>query len=204
MSGCRARASAVAISRVTPAVSAAGSIGLNCAGSTVYGSSGSSITSRGPTRYTGPAGSLRAICRARWTSCLTLRPVRISLSYLTKPRRMPRWSRASWIQWMNSLRLPGSSPSSVYGEAPGEDEHRDVAAHRVADLAAEVLRPAVDVDDDRLRLPGHAGVGVRGGQRHHLVRADDEPRVRVFAARALACANASIRPGWSLPRLAKT
>ena len=50
MSGCRALASAVAISRVTAAVSAAGSIGLNCAGSTAYGSSGSSITSRGPTR----------------------------------------------------------------------------------------------------------------------------------------------------------
>src|SRR5580693_1165151 len=148
MSGCRARASAVAISRVTPAVSAAGSIGLNCAGSTAYGSSGSSITSRGPTRYTGPAGSLRAICRARCTSCLTLCPVRISLSYLTKPRRIPRWSRASWIQWMNSLRLPGSSPSSVYG----------------------------------VGLPGHAGVGVRGGQRHHLVRADDEPGVRVLEA----------------------
>ena len=120
MSGCCAPASAVAISRVTSAVSAAGSTGLNCAGSTVYGWSGSSITSRGPTRYTGPAGSLRAICRARWTSCLTLRPVRISLSYLTKPRRMPRWSLTSWIQWMNSLRLPGNSPSRVYGEAPAK------------------------------------------------------------------------------------
>ncbi len=31
---------------------------------------------------------------------------------------MPRWSGTSWIHWMNSLRLPGSSPCWVIGELP--------------------------------------------------------------------------------------
>ena len=86
----------------------------------------------------------------------------------------------------------------------GEDEHRDTAAHRVADRAAEVLGARVDVDEDGLRLPGHAGVGVRGGQRDGLVRAHDDPReLRLRRPPALAWASASIRPGWSLPRFAK-
>ena len=38
----------------------------------------------------------------------------------------------------------------------GEDEHRDAAAHRVADRAAEVLGARVDVHEDGLRLAGHA------------------------------------------------
>ena len=61
--------------------------------------------------------------------------------------------RTSWIQWMNSFRPPGSSPVRVNGAAPGEDEHGNATAHRVADRAAEILGAHVDVDDDGLRLP---------------------------------------------------
>ncbi len=33
---------------------------------------------------------------------------------------MPRWSALSCSQWMNSVRLPGSSPSWVMGERPAK------------------------------------------------------------------------------------
>ena len=85
----------------------------------------------------------------------------------------------------------------------GEDKHRDATTHNVAHGPAEVLRARVDVHEDGLRLAAHAGVGVRGGQRHGLVRAHDESREADRAASVLTCARASIRPGWSLPRLAK-
>ena len=81
-SGARARSRSAAISATVPGTSAAGATGAHQPPSGGCGGSSSSSTSRAATRYAGPAGSLRAICMARWTSCFTLRPVRISWSYL--------------------------------------------------------------------------------------------------------------------------
>src|SRR5262249_59874818 len=60
---------------------------------------------------------------------------------------------------------------------------RDPAAHGVADSAAHVLGAGIDVHDDRLRSAADERVGVRGAERDHLVRADDE--LREFAGPTL-------------------
>src|SRR5580692_9059503 len=128
MSGCCAPASAVAISRATSAVSAAGSTGLNCAGSTVYGSSGSSITSRGPTRYPGPD----------------------LVVVLDEPAQDAALVAGVLDPVDPLVAAPGQLTVEGVRRSAGEDEHRDVAAHRVADLTAEVLGTPVDVHDNRL------------------------------------------------------
>ena len=84
---------------------------------------------------------------------------------------------------MNSLRVPGSSPRSVNGEVPAKTRTGARPRGRVGDGAAHVLGAAVHVHDHGARLAGDQGVGVRGAQRHHLVRADDQ--LRQFALAAL-------------------
>ena len=63
-----------------------------------------------------------------------------------------------------------------------EDEHGSAAAHGVVHHAANVLGAGIDVDHDRLRLTRHHGVRVGGGERHRLVRAEDELRQLILTA----------------------
>jgi len=76
-----------------------------------------------------------------------------------------------------------------------EDEHRDASAHGVADTAAEVLRARVDMDDDRLRLARDHRIGVRGGDGNGLVRADDDLRQRVRPALGAGLRHRLDQPG---------
>ena len=80
----------------------------------------------------------------------------------------------SWIQWMNSFRLPGSSPSMRVGGGAGEDQYGHPAPGGVVDRAAQVLGPRIDVHEHGLGLAGDGGVGVRRAEGDGLVRADDQ------------------------------
>jgi hypothetical protein len=48
----------------------------------------------------------------------------------------------------------------------GQDDHACLSAHRVVDVATQVLRADVDVDHHQLRLPRHQKVPVRSRHGH--------------------------------------
>ncbi len=69
----------------------------------------------------------------------------------------------------------GVSIDGVRG-ASRQDDDAGLAAHRIVQVAAEILCPHVDVDDDDLWPSRHREVAVRCGQRHALEERCDDAR----------------------------
>ena len=116
---------------------------------------------------------------------------------------MPRWSGTSWIQWMNSLRPPGSSFSIVYGAAPAKTSTgaRPRRALLIAPPMFWVPASTCTMTACGERLTSAAACAalsatISCGQTMSRGRSLSLPS-------AFAWASASIRPGWSLPRFAK-
>ena len=66
--------------------------------------------------------------------------------------------------------------------AAGDDDHAALPALSVVQVAAEVLRPGVDVDQHGLRTARHIEVAMGGGQRDVLVQTGNDGRHRVPVA----------------------
>ena len=77
---------------------------------------------------------------------------------------------------MNSLRLPLASPSWVNGDMPAKTNTGTRALGRVVDRAAERLRAAFDMHDDRLGAAGQLRVAMGAAHRHHFVGTGDDGR----------------------------
>jgi len=90
--------------------------------------------------------------------------------------------------------------------AEGEDQHRNPAAHGVADGATHVLRAGVDVHDDRLRRRGdgvNPATSMGGAERNRLMRADDELGQFLRTTLGLGMREPFDKAGMAFPRLAK-
>ena len=151
-----------------------------------------------------PAKIPEGIFRAERETLSRLGPAGIT----TRRRRGPvrgGGSGRGWIAGRGALGGEGLGWGEVGGyyggvaRAEGEDQHRNPAAHGVADGATHVLRAGVDVHDDRLRRRGD-GVNQRQAWAalSATVSCGQTTSWGSSSARpsALACASPSIRQGW--------